>query len=407
MAGNRKGRGQQSHHQNRSNGKASSNAQPTANLSKQQQQQLKVDMQVQELHEMLEEQKPTSSKLCSSWNELAVAGLVLLALGLLSVIVGVAAGMTISIHYFEDPVHRLDRNGMVITSQHKVTTYENDMVSTNIMTLSSSLDLGRVEKTFYRGERAVLSVVRAGANLEEATNDDDKEPFRDIFYTPVSIEETLCPDGLHYGFSDWQTLKEAVREANALSAERFLRWNEYFSSIESHEFGAFNDDSLYYEPDFHFTICYGLTLYARKGPIFINSENIHIECEGCTLHVGGTHFSFGPHARGAFMGGITFKGAQTSSLTFHYDGADATFEDCTWISSSSSTATFGPVADVNSTRYVLLLLLLRLLFFAAYWMGLYITTASTLPNTPRCHILDIQCACLSSMRYSRFKNVKI
>jgi hypothetical protein len=347
MGGNRKGKGLQSQSSSRkASASASANLQPAANLSKQQKEQLKVDMQANEFQEIWEEVEgaTTTPTLFSSWKELAVAGLFLLALGVLSVIVGVAAGMTISIHYFEDPVHRLDRNGMVITSQHKVTTIDNDIVA-----VSSGLDLGRIGKTNIKGERLVVSVVQEVDPLGPDVLPSDGEAFRDIFFSEPSIQPTLCADGYTTGFSDWQTLKAVVREANALSAEKFLRWNEYFSSIEPHEFGAFQDDALYYEHESIFTICPGVTLKARKGPIFINAENIFIECDGCTIDVGGTHFSFGPHARNVVVRGITFKGAQTSSLVFHYDGAEATFEDCLWINSSSKSK-FGPVADVNSTR---------------------------------------------------------
>jgi hypothetical protein len=47
--------------------------------------------------------------------------------------------------------------------------------------------------------------------------------------------------------------------------------------------------------------------------------------------------------------GITFMGQQTSSMTFYYDGADVTFEDCAWILNQGSHK-HKPVADVNSTR---------------------------------------------------------
>lgn len=334
MGGNRKGKGQQSY-QNRKT--SSSN-----NL-----QQLDNDDDV--FSQEWEDETPSPTSIFSSWKEVAVAGMVLIGLGLLSVIVGVAAGMTISIHYFEDPVHRVDRNGMVINSPHRSTTYDSDMVARNVMTATPSLDLGRIVKNTFKGERTVVSVVQEGTPVDAEKVTSDGDAFRDIFFTQPSITPSLCSDGITMGFSDWSTLKAAVREGNALSAEKFLRWNEYFSSIEPHEFGAFADDALYYEDEFIFVICPDITLKARRGPIFINAENVIVQCDGCTVDVGGTHFSFGPHARNAFIRGITFKGMHGSSQAFHYDGADATFEECLWIHNSGKSK-FGPVADVNSTR---------------------------------------------------------
>lgn len=355
MAPHRKGKGVQSQstgNGRRSNASWSSSTDANATiLSKQQKEQQRVDMQLNEFQDILDEVqgKTSSTKPFSSWKEVAVAVLGLLALGFLSVIVGIVAGMTISIHYFDDPLFHLDRNGMVISSQHKVTSYDDEIVARNVLSGSSSLDLGRVEKTTIKGERSVYSLVRETEQMGPEFESSDTGIFRDIFFSPLSIQPTVCPDGHTKGFNNWDTLKAAVREANALSAERFLRWKEYFSSIESHEFGAFQDDVLYYEDESIFRICTGVTLKARKGPIFINSENVVIECDECTIDVGGTHFSFGPHARNVFVRGITFKGAQTSSLTFHHNGVDATFEDCTWVCSSSKSK-LGPVADMNSTR---------------------------------------------------------
>ena len=155
------------------------------------------------------------------------------------------------------------------------------------------------------------------------------------------------------GFHDWNTLKDAIHEANRLSAENFLKLNQFMADREDNNSNVqpIDDVSLYYEKDVFFTICPDTTLYARKGPIFINAENIVLECDGCTIEVGGSHFSFGPHAKNVLVRGITFRGAQTSSLTFYHDGCDAAFEDCYWYG-NAGTGKSGAVADVNSTRYV-------------------------------------------------------
>eukprot|EP00592_Proboscia_alata_P023087 CAMPEP_0194408564 /NCGR_PEP_ID=MMETSP0176-20130528/6387_1 /TAXON_ID=216777 /ORGANISM="Proboscia alata, Strain PI-D3" /LENGTH=613 /DNA_ID=CAMNT_0039208683 /DNA_START=93 /DNA_END=1934 /DNA_ORIENTATION=+ len=128
--------------------------------------------------------------------------------------------------------------------------------------------------------------------------------------------------------------------------------------------------------------------------IFINAEDVIIECDGCVVDLSphlttnsgstsstkslhrqrrgttwgynydtsssgssglndGTHFAFGPHAKGAMVRGLTLMGATTSSLTFHHHGAEATFEDCTWINNAGGLGgNAGAVADLNSTSSV-------------------------------------------------------
>ena len=61
-----------------------------------------------------------------------------------------------------------------------------------------------------------------------------------------------------------------------------MKWSAYFAHVES-SFTGFEDDSLYYEEDIIFTICPDSTLRARRGTVFINAENIIMECKGCTI----------------------------------------------------------------------------------------------------------------------------
>jgi hypothetical protein len=167
------------------------------------------------------------------------------------------------------------------------------------------------------------------------------------------IQPSLCPDGVTMGFQDWNTLKDAIHEANRRSAQRFLEWNKYLANIEDDLQQLPRDDlSLYYEQDVFFTICPDTTLYARKGPIYVNSENIVLECQGCTIQVGGSHLAFGPNAKNVLVRGITFRGATTGSLHFYQNGCDAIFEDCYWYANASHGNKFGAVADVNSTSSV-------------------------------------------------------
>jgi hypothetical protein len=83
----------------------------------------------------------------------------------------------------------------------------------------------------------------------------------------------------------------------------------------------------------------------------VNRPNVLIECDGCTLDLAGTHFRFGSEAKGVTIRGLFLMGASTSSLLFHEDSAEVTFEDCTWIN-NSGLKDDGAVADLNSTSSV-------------------------------------------------------
>eukprot|EP00984_Skeletonema_dohrnii_P000130 scaffold41_cov100-Skeletonema_dohrnii-CCMP3373.AAC.2 len=232
---------------------------------------------------------------------------------------------------------------------------------------------------------------------------------------------TLCPDGKTIGYDNWFTLRDAISEVNAIAAEEFLRWNEYLMIAAKNT----SMEPPVYVPPEPFVVCPGVTLSQRSlwgsllspsfwasfvysilpmfgvggqsssnhnyaattarspksknklSPIFINAEDITIECVMCTVDLPGTHFSFGPHARGIKIKGFTFKGATTSSLTFHHHGADVHLEDCYWLYNSGgvvsnnrqphanvngadgmmspppgSSTTAGAVADLNSTSTV-------------------------------------------------------
>eukprot|EP00804_Cyclotella_cryptica_P012430 CCRYP_010864-RA/>CCRYP_010864-RA protein AED:0.14 eAED:0.14 QI:61/1/1/1/0.5/0.33/3/1538/458 len=218
-----------------------------------------------------------------------------------------------------------------------------------------------------------------------------------------SVLPTLCPDGITMGFDNWFTLRDAVSEANALAAEDFLRWNKYLVMMLR---DPDIDPPVFTTPD-PFVICPGVKLNQKHPPrmsilaylasflpfsttsspssiiakhnknklssIFINAEDITIECDRCLIDLPGTHFSFGPHARNILIKGITFKSATTSSLTFHHHGATASFQDCYWLYNSGGivasknnpigtmnlegnnvggTMNAGAVADVNSTSSV-------------------------------------------------------
>ena len=223
--------------------------------------------------------------------------------------------------------------------------------------------------TSPKGRQSVVMVVQQSCShvkpsclqhVHEATNRTDEnvmarkgrsiDPPRMDFEQWTHFHPTLCSDGKTIGFDDWRTLKAAIQDANAFSAERFVRWNEYFALVEFK--GTFDDPSLYYEKDILFRVCPGATLRARRGPIFINAENVRIECEDCTIAVGGTHLSFGPYARDVVIRGINFRNAATSSLVLYHDGAEVHFEDCRWLDNNAVHNKVGNVADVNSTSIV-------------------------------------------------------
>jgi hypothetical protein len=316
----------------------------------------------------------------------------------LSTLMGTTIGMALSVHYFEsqNPVasgNKMNpRDSYLLYSgpsaYQKVTTLDPEIAASNIVQKDrDGLDLGKVITTSASGQLNVLMVVQEETPLHAETMND---PFFEAASgntteytqgsrraTPMTMEQaedllpgyskwrasqprfelrepsvlpTLCSDGVTFGFNDWNTLRSAVQEANSISAERFMKWSEYFAT---NTFTAFYDDNLYYEEDVVFTICPGAILRARKGPIMINAENVVLECDGtCIIDVGGTHLTFGSNAKNVLVRGITFKGASSSSLTFFHDGADASFEDCSWINNRGQNNKFGSVADINSTSIV-------------------------------------------------------
>lgn len=303
---------------------------------------IKVDDQLQQL---LEEQVTLESRNRSLCKDLIILAFLFFMMALASLGLSLAAGTAISVHFYEQRVPSSWSSKQ--QHQYRITSLDNDIIKSH----NAGKGAPRGPAVTVHHEDAYSEVVVEemtplhldfnGTTLQNAT--------QGIILTEATIRPTLCSDGVTMGFDDWNTLKSAIREANSLSAEKFLRWNEYLSKRDSR--GPLVDPSLYYEQDVFFTICPGVTLKARKGPIYINAENIVIECEECTIDVGGTHLSFGPHARNVLVRGLTFKGAQHSSMAFYHDGSEAMFEDCYWYG-NAGIGKAGAVADVNSTRFV-------------------------------------------------------
>mmetsp|Transcript_35723 Transcript_35723/g.86446 ORF Transcript_35723/g.86446 Transcript_35723/m.86446 type:complete len:441 (+) Transcript_35723:82-1404(+) len=350
-----------------------------------------------------------------SWRDIGSCGLILVGMIAFGAIVGIAASMTISVHYFEQSVSAGSSIGASSTAQNfglmptpgasRVTSFDTAALSANklpngvsntnyqnVGTVLPSTSFGSVESFMLVEESTPLGIEMAFTNRaigitfksrasEAACNKDDNsgscpEPndgsspklstaqakrfvahyedwlrLQPKFQPPDPvIHPTKCQDGSS-GFDDWRKLRAAIHEANAISEERWALWSSYFATDGRH-FSVYENDLLYYEEDMIFRICPGETLTARWGPINVNAANLVLECQDCTIYVGGTHLAFGPRARKALVRGITFRGATSSSLTFFHHGSDAIFEDCTWIGNLGTSQKYGAVADLNSTSAV-------------------------------------------------------
>ena len=186
------------------------------------------------------------------------------------------------------------------------------------------------------------------------------DPPMTSFEQYSQVQPSLCSDGETYGYDRWDTLIKAFQEANSYSTDRFMRWNKYFATTKGTiQEGRFWDDPRhYYDEDIVLTICPNAVLRGSRGPLaFVNAENIVLECDDCAIHLthrtqAGSHFSFGPHAKNIWIRGVTFRGATSTSLLFHYDGAEVSLEDCFFENNMGTSRHFGTVADVNSTSVV-------------------------------------------------------
>jgi len=206
----------------------------------------------------------------------------------------------------------------------------------------------------------------------------DLQPFQRSFPVPSRYQPSLCKDGYSYGYSNWFTLRSAIHELSNVYKYAVDRWDHYNAAMSEYERIKFThhskteekqqkQDELTIQPppqlpqhliDFldippdPFVICPYATLRSKRNfPIQVDAEDIVIECDSCVIDVSGTHFSFGAHAKNVILRGLTMTGATSSSLVFHYNGADANFEDCYWVN-NEGTGVHGAVADMNSTSTV-------------------------------------------------------
>jgi hypothetical protein len=227
----------------------------------------------------------------------------------------------------------------------------------------ASVDDSGMERYFIEtspetGKQTVFMVVEESLHLN-ATSEDHrkvwderrerfaKNPPPMDFYQWTRVHPRVCSDGSTIGYKTWNDLKAVIQEANAFSAERFVRNSAHFAKVDVDV--VTENAFVLYEDQILITICPNAVLKASYGPIFVNTENIRIECNGCSIETGGSHLSFGPYARDVLIRGIYFKNAVTSSLVFYYDGAEVYFEDCRWLDNEAVHSKVGSVADVNSS----------------------------------------------------------
>lgn len=309
-----------------------------------------------------------------NWCELSLLLAVMLSAIVLSAFLGFIAITSLTIHYNLQEVTVASmilrgQNGplpppalvlMASTSQGK------PMRSTIRDTRIASVDDSSRERFFIEtspetGKQSVLMVMEKSLQInasseehkrrwDESRKSFSKDPPRMDFYQWTRIHPRICSDGKTIGYSSWHDLKAAVQEANSFSAERFVRNSAHFAHADVN--GFMDNPLMYYEDETILTICPNTVLKANYGTIFVNAENIRIECSGCSVEVGGSHLSFGPYAKNVLIRGIYFRKAVTSSLVFYYDGAEVSFEDCRWIDNEAVHNKVGSVADVNSSSVV-------------------------------------------------------
>ncbi len=306
-----------------------------------------------------------------SWYELSLLLAVMLSAIVFSGFLGVVTIASLTIHYNlqEETVA-----SMVLRSQSgalpppalilmSATSTGKPIGSTLSDTQIASVDDSGMERYFIKtspdtGKQTVLMVVDEALHLNATLEDHrkmwderrerfTKNPPPMDFYQWTRVHPRVCADGKTIGYKTWNDLNAVIQEANAFSAERFVRNSVHFAKVDG-DMAAENPFVLY-EDQILITICPNAVLKASYGPIFVNAENIRIECSGCSIETGGSHLSFGHYARDVLIRGIYFKNAVTSSLVFYYDGAEVYFEDCRWLDNEAVHSKVGSVADVNSS----------------------------------------------------------
>ena len=321
-------------------------------------------------------------QLLFSWKEVLTLGVILLAFAVASIILGVAAGVSISIHYYESP-ENVDYRRWSQPAWDEGRTHVTRLDPTIAASSGVRSALHWVEESpSLAKDRALLLRTPSNVTLGMASDDDDDDDDGIWNYAaeerlrPPNLQwddwllhpPKLCPDGTTRGYDSWHTLRLALEDANRFSAHRYEQWQLYFAAraaldrrdrvSSSSTFPltpqrpVLDDDTLYYEEELVFTICPGVTVFAQREPLVLDTESLTLECDGCTL-VGG-HLSFGPDAKNTLIRGLRFvvssSSSSSSSLWFPAAGASVVVEDCVWVLSSPRAASWPAIVQVNSSR---------------------------------------------------------
>jgi hypothetical protein len=317
-----------------------------------------------------------------SWSDIFTMGVVLLGFACLSIFLGVAAGISISIHYFETDsslnLHVLSQPSSY-NIQSKVTTL--DPIIANMNSLRGTPDsLNRVIHTSATGQKSVLMVVEETSIYDVSNNRSFKDtadmewndylernfaspppPPQMLYENYATVHPVLCSDGRTLGFQSTNHLHAALEDVNHYSAERQRRWQDYFDALVNFNLMSiahdrpplsetiFHNSRMYYEEEIVFTVCPHQYLGGGSGDaFFVNTEGLTIECEGCTIGLHYSHFEFGAFARNVHVRGITFEYATRGSLKFPEDGSEVDFDNCSWIHNRSNNPSWGAIVDIYS-----------------------------------------------------------
>jgi hypothetical protein len=234
----------------------------------------------------------SQSSLRFSWKEMFALCLVLIAFASISIFVGIAAGISISVHYYETPesvdhlrllnyhasssgsgASAIMDNGV---SPHRVTILDPAIANSNrlhpfmssnggvagdgvivgdalrrvlhassatgIKTLlpiveESPMDVNMPGSTTATAATDTATADRTGFEASSSSSSTLPPPPRPRY--PVMILEEwlretpkLCSDRKTVGYDSWMSLRLAIRDINLYSATRYDRWNSYFATVE-------------------------------------------------------------------------------------------------------------------------------------------------------------------------------